>query len=84
MSIDATKTFNLSVKKVEFFPYEWNENLLAVCLPNEVKIFSYNSPQVRKTKVNLQRNEIMVRPILLNSMISNQNKCLMKNYYNIL
>jgi len=45
MSIDATKTFNLSVKKVEFFPYEWNENLLAVCLPNEVKIFSYNSPQ---------------------------------------
>lgn len=46
MSIEASASFNLSVKKVEFFPYEWSQNLLAVCLPNEVKIFSYNSPQI--------------------------------------
>lgn len=46
MSIEASASFNVSVKKVEFFPYEWGQNLLGVCLSNEVKIFSYNSSQV--------------------------------------
>ena len=46
MSIEASASFNLSVKKVEFFPYEWAQNFLAVCMPNEVKVFSFNSYQV--------------------------------------
>lgn len=45
MSIEASASFNSSVNKVEFFPYEWSQNLLAVCLPNEVKIFSFNYSQ---------------------------------------
>lgn len=48
MSIEASASFNLSVKKVEFFPYEWSQNLLAVCLPNEVKIFSFNPEEYVK------------------------------------
>ena len=46
MSIEATVSFTLSVKKVEFFPFEWGQNLLAVCLPTEIKIFSFNLKQV--------------------------------------
>ncbi len=33
--------YNQWVKSIEFFPYEWSANLLAVCLKDQVKIYSY-------------------------------------------
>ena len=42
MIIETTHKFNQFVKRVEFFPYEWAANLLAVCFSDSVKIFTYN------------------------------------------
>ena len=47
MSTESLVDFNLTVKSVEFFPYEWSHNLLAVCLLNSVKIYSFNYKQTR-------------------------------------
>ena len=40
MSIEASETFNQIVKKVQFFPFEWNINLLAVCFSDSIKFFN--------------------------------------------
>lgn len=41
MSIEALQKFNKTVKKVEFFPFEWSANLIAVCFDESVQIFKY-------------------------------------------
>lgn len=63
MSIEASASFNLSVKKVEFFPYEWAQNLLAVCMPNEVKVFSFNSYQ-QENNSESHTNENNLQPLM--------------------
>ncbi len=41
LTSDVTITHNQSVKSVEFFPFEWSSNLLAVCLKDCIKIYIY-------------------------------------------
>lgn len=48
MSTELTKTFDQLVKSVEFFPYEWSSNLLAVCLKDSIKIYSYEEEAVNQ------------------------------------
>jgi hypothetical protein len=48
MSIELTQEFNQIVKHVEFFPYEWSSNLLAVCFTDSVKLFIYHDSSFRK------------------------------------
>ena len=51
MSTENLISFESTVKRVDFFPYEWSHNLLAVCLQNSVKIYSFNYKQ-SKSDVN--------------------------------
>lgn len=39
MNIDVSESFNQIVKRVHFFPYEWNTNLLAVCFTDSIKFY---------------------------------------------
>ena len=48
MSVELTHEFNQIVKHVEFFPYEWSSNLLAVCFTDSVKLFVYHDNSFRK------------------------------------
>ncbi len=48
MSVELTQEFNQIVKHVEFFPYEWSSNLLAVCFTDSVKLFVYHDGSFRK------------------------------------
>jgi hypothetical protein len=43
-----THEFNQPVKRVDFFPYEWSSNLLAVCFNESVKLFIYHDNTSRK------------------------------------
>ena len=52
MSTESSLSFNSTVKSVEFFPYEWSHNLLAICLHNNVKIYSFMQKQTNHTEVN--------------------------------
>lgn len=40
MSIELNENFNQIVKKVEFFPFEWNVNLLAVIFSDSINFFN--------------------------------------------
>lgn len=48
MSIEASQKFNQVVKKVEFFPFEWSANLLAVCFNDSIKIFKFTEASIKK------------------------------------
>ena len=48
MSIEASQKFNQIVKRVEFFPFEWSANLIAVCFNDSVEIFKYIEAAQRK------------------------------------
>jgi hypothetical protein len=52
MSTDLTLTHNHPVKSVDFFPYEWSSNLLAVCLKDSIKIYVYE--EVIEQQVRIQ------------------------------
>lgn len=45
---DLLLTHNQSVKSVDFFPYEWSSNLLAVCLKDGIKIYVYEEISEQK------------------------------------
>jgi hypothetical protein len=45
MSTESLVNFESTVKRVDFFPYEWSHNLLAICLQSSVKIYSFNYKQ---------------------------------------
>lgn len=45
MSTESLVNFESTVKRVDFFPYEWSHNLLAICLHSSVKIYSFNYKQ---------------------------------------
>jgi hypothetical protein len=57
MSTESSVDFNLTVKRVEFFPFEWSHNLLAVCLQNSVKIYSFNYKQAKLIEEANSNNE---------------------------
>ena len=80
MSTEVTQNFDQSVKKVDFFPFEWSPNLLAVCLSNDVKIYSFVYVQTRTDTSALERdfngssNHIEVRISIKHHIVSK--KCL--------
>ena len=41
MNNDLSLNHNQSVKSVDFFPFEWSSNLLAVCLKDSIRIYLY-------------------------------------------
>jgi hypothetical protein len=43
MSTESIINLNQLVKKVEFFPYNWSSNLLAIILKDSIKIYIYNN-----------------------------------------
>ena len=55
MSTDLILTHNQSIKSVEFFPYEWSSNLLAVCLKDSIKIYFYEEVIEQQTVLNITR-----------------------------
>ena len=57
MSTESSVNFNLTVKSVDFFPYEWSHNLLAVCLQTSVKIYSFNYKQTKSNEEENANNE---------------------------
>ena len=52
MSVELSQDFNQLVKKVDFFPYEWSSNLLAVCFADSVKFFIYNESRKEVLHLN--------------------------------
>lgn len=46
MSIEASQKFDKTVKQVEFFPFEWSANLIAVCFDQSVQIFKYQESTI--------------------------------------
>ncbi|CAF0737329.1 unnamed protein product [Brachionus calyciflorus] len=60
MSIEASHKFNQIVKRVEFFPFEWSANLIAVVFNDSVQILKYTESTQRKDDISDQtdsRNE---------------------------
>lgn len=41
MSIELNQRFSQLVKRVEFFPFEWSANLLAVCFADSVNLYTF-------------------------------------------
>lgn len=50
MSLEVSQKFNQLVKRVEFFPFEWSANVLAVCFSDSVKIYTFTESSVASKK----------------------------------
>lgn len=42
MSTEIHLKYNQWIKSVEFFPFEWSSNILAVCLKDSIKVYLYD------------------------------------------
>ena len=63
MSVELNETFNQIVKKVEFFPFEWNVNLLAVVFSDSIKFYNLIEDVSRKevaysTQIQLKKLDL--------------------------
>ncbi len=63
---ELTVNYNQWVKSVEFFPFEWSANLLAVCLKDQVKIYVYEESYDEQVSI-----ELLLEKLTFSSKCSN-------------